>query len=65
MDVIVVHEHRGNSFEMPSVQNEQLIETLGTNSAHEPFRHTVRLWGTKRRADDLEPALERLRQNHR
>ena len=54
MDVIVIHEHGGNSLELPLVQNQQPIETLGTNGSHEPFRHTVRLWGTKRRANDLD-----------
>ena len=54
MDVIVVHENGGNSFEMSLVQDEQLIETLGTNSAHESLCHTIRLRGAKRGANDLD-----------
>jgi hypothetical protein len=40
-------------------QDQQPIETLGTNGAHEPLRHTIRLRGTKRRANNLEASTSK------
>ena len=54
VDVRVVHEHGDNSLAMSLVQDRQPVETFGTNGAHEPLRHTIRLQGTKRRANNLE-----------
>ena len=54
VDVIVVHENGDDSLKMSLVQDQQPIETLGTNGAHEPLRHTIRLRDTKRRANNLE-----------
>ena len=52
---VMIREDGEDPFEMPLIQNQQPIEALGTSGAHEPFRDTVRLWSTKRRANDLHP----------
>ena len=37
------------------VQNEQPVETLRADSAHEPLGHSVGLRGANRRANDFDP----------
>jgi len=53
--VVVVDEDVEEPLEVLLVQDQQPVETLRANGAHEPFRHPVRPRGAKRRANDLNP----------
>src|SRR5947208_3644135 len=53
--VVMLHEDVEDPLEMLGVQDQQPVETLGPNGAHEPLRDTVRLRRPKRCANDLEP----------
>ena len=55
----MIREDSKDPFKMLLIQNQQPIQALGTNGAHEPFRDAVRLWGTKRRANDFRPVLRK------
>ena len=37
------------------IQDQQPVEALRANGAHEPLRHAIRLRGAKRRANDVDP----------
>ena len=54
--IVVVRKHGEDVLEERLVEDEQPVKTLRANGAHEPFCDSIRLRGTKRRADDLEPA---------
>ena len=53
--IVVVREDGENLLKVLLVEDQQPVETLRPNGAYEPLRHAVRLWGPKRRANDLEP----------
>ena len=53
--VVMGHEYLENPLKMLLVQNEQPVETLRADGAHEPLGHPVGLRGAKRRANDLDP----------
>ena len=44
---------------MRLIENQQPIKALCTHGAYEPLRDAVRLWGTKRRANDLHPGASK------
>ena len=54
MAVVVINEDAKNPLEMVAIQNQEPVETLRADGPHEPLRHPVGLWGTKRRAKDLD-----------
>ena len=54
MDVVVIDEDANNSLEMVLIQNQEPVEAFRSDRPHEPLRHAVGLWGTKRRANDLD-----------
>jgi hypothetical protein len=59
MAVVMVDEDANDLLEMLAVEDQEPIQTLRANRPHEPFRDTVGLGCTKRRANDLYPfALE-------
>ena len=51
----MLHEDVEDALNMLLVQDQQLVEALRANGAHESLRHPIRLRGAKRRANDLEP----------
>ena len=51
--IVMLDEDSKDILEMLFVQDQQPVETLGANRAYEALRHRVRLWGQKRRANDL------------
>jgi len=58
--MIVVREDGQDPLEVLLVQNQQPVETLRANGAHEPLRHPVRLRRAKRRANDPDPLASSL-----
>jgi hypothetical protein len=42
-------------FEVPTAKDQQPVETLGADGAHEPLRVGVGPWRSDRRVDDLDP----------
>ena len=53
--VVMGHEHLENTLKVFLVQNEQPVETLRADGAHEPLGHPVGLRGAERRANDFDP----------
>jgi hypothetical protein len=53
--VVMVDEDHKHSLEMAAVEDQQPVETLGSDGADEAFGNRVRLWGAHRCADDLDP----------
>ena len=53
--VIVGHEHLETPLKMSLIQNEQPVEALRADCAHEPLGHPIGLRGTERRANDVDP----------
>ena len=54
MDVVVINEDAKTPLEMRLIQNQEPVEAFRTDGPHEPLRHAVGLWGTKRRTNDLD-----------
>jgi hypothetical protein len=54
VDVVVVHEGGKGPLELLVVQDQQPVQTLRANGAHEPLRLPVRLRGTKRHANNFD-----------
>ncbi len=50
----MIHENGEDALKMLLVQDQQPIEALRANGAHEPLCDPVRLRGAKRRAKDLD-----------
>jgi hypothetical protein len=55
MSVVVISEDAKHPREMVAIADQEPVQTLCANGPHEPLRHPVRLRGTKRRAQDLDP----------
>jgi hypothetical protein len=53
--LVVGDEATQDVLEMRFVQDQQPVETLRANRAHEALRHAVRLRGPERRTNDLAP----------
>ena len=53
--VVMGREHLQHTLKVCLVQNEQPVETLRTDGAHEPLSHPVGLRGAERRANDFDP----------
>ena len=53
--VVMGHEHLEHTLKVCLVQNEQPVETLRADGAHEPLGHPVGLRGAERRANDFDP----------
>ena len=53
--VVMGYEHLENALKVFLVQNEQPVETLRADGAHEPLGHPVGLRGAERRANDFDP----------
>ena len=49
------HEHIEDALKMLLVQDQQPVEALRANGAHEALRHAIRLRGAERRASDVDP----------
>src|SRR5262245_38731310 len=52
MAVVMIDEYRERALKVTGVEDQQPIEALGTNSAHESFRDPIRLRRVNRRAHD-------------
>jgi hypothetical protein len=59
MAVVVISEDGKHVLEMVAVEDQQPIETLRANGAHEPLRHPIGLRRAKRRANDLDPVASK------
>jgi hypothetical protein len=57
--VVVGHKDGEDSLEVLLVPDQQPIETLRADGAHEPLGNSVCLRGAKRRADDLNPTASK------
>jgi hypothetical protein len=55
MPVVVINEDAKDMLKMLGVQEQEPVETLRANRPDKPLRHSVRLRGAKRRANDLQP----------
>ena len=55
MSIVVMHKGCNGSCNMMVVQEQQPIETLGPDRAHEPLGHSVGLGSSIRCAHDLDP----------
>ena len=53
--VVVIHEHVEDARKLLLVQDQQPVQALRANGAHEPLRHPIRLRGAERCANDLDP----------
>ena len=53
--VVMGHEHSKHTLQVCLVQNEQPVEALRADGAHEPLGHPVCLRRTERRANDFDP----------
>jgi len=53
--VVMGHEYLESALKVFLVQNEQPVETLRADGAHEPLGHPVGLRGAERRANDFDP----------
>jgi hypothetical protein len=53
MAVVVINEDAKDLLEMLWVQDQESVKTLRANGPGEPLRHSVRLRGTKRRANNV------------
>jgi hypothetical protein len=59
MAVVVICEDGKYVLEMLAVEDQQPIETLRANGAHEPLRHPIGLQRAKQRANDLDPVASK------
>ena len=53
--VVMDHEHLEHTLKVGLAQNEQPVETLRADGAHEPLGHPVGVRGAERRANDFDP----------
>jgi hypothetical protein len=57
MAVVMIHEDGNRSFEMPTIQDEQAVETFISDGASETLSDGIRLRGQRRRSDDSIPSV--------
>ena len=55
LGVVVSHVAAEHVLEVAAAEDQQQVEALGADGAHEPLRVGVRLWRSDRRLDHLDP----------